>query len=333
MSTFWTNYLGTSLDGNGMPVRSAQRNFAKTPAQRATLRADMATLTAVQEFVVPAEEGAPAVESGLSAGSGLGDVVLVVLYEFEILESVGRVAPPASAKVSLISRKANAQKPAMPKLARPATAPRRPSMLSHRLVLMFYVKRLCIDGLYSSTSSSDQSIPSIKLEDNDEAVPVSSIERPTRPVLGKPNLSLRIPLPSMNVTTPLHTPLPQEMGGNGPAAPPPPGPGPSSPASRRRLARLWKQQSGDFNLDSPALQTNFRHEELSMPSHTKTVQQGVNQLSWMTADAMSMPTPNFGCYSNANFGLAIGTPFHAPQPQSQPTEQDSYFASYVNYDA
>lgn len=124
MSNFWTNYLGTSLDGNGMPIRSTVRNFAKTPAQRATLRADMATLTAVQEFVVPSDE--IPVESGLSAGSGLGNVVLVVLYEFEILESA-----PASAKVSLVGRK-NVMKVAAPKTVRPATAPRRPSMLSHR---------------------------------------------------------------------------------------------------------------------------------------------------------------------------------------------------------
>ena len=124
----------------------------------------------------------------------------------------------------------------------------------------------------------------------------------------------------------------KEMGGNGSTAPQPPAPGPSSPASRRRLARVWKQQSGDFNLDSPALQTTFRSEELSMPQQPKPAQQGVNPLSWMTADAMSMPTPNFGCYSSANFGLAIGTPFHAPQPQARPTEPDSYFSSYVNYD-
>ena len=128
LSNFWTNYLGTSLDANGMSTRSTVRHFAKTPAQRATLRADMATLTAVQEYVIPADE--ISVENGLSAGSGLGNVVLVVLYEFEILENA-----PASAKVSLVSRK-NGMKVATPKLVRPATAPRRPSMLSHRSVVL-----------------------------------------------------------------------------------------------------------------------------------------------------------------------------------------------------
>ncbi|KAJ9479307.1 Ty transcription activator TEC1 [Pseudozyma hubeiensis] len=114
---FWADFLSRNHPVNAYGGRDGLQSFGKEPSERAALGMAVSGVTIIQELVVAGEgaagasaataarEGAPALlndaGSGLSPGSKVGDVVLVIAWDLECVESLG--TSPGVPTVSLLT--------------------------------------------------------------------------------------------------------------------------------------------------------------------------------------------------------------------------------------
>lgn len=107
---FWADFLSRNHSQRlfQSPGASIDNSYCKEPSERASVGMAVAGVAFVQEFVVPHKDaphgpqtGSPAVsDSGTSPGSRLGDVVGVLAWEFECIESSSR--EPGKPRVSVL---------------------------------------------------------------------------------------------------------------------------------------------------------------------------------------------------------------------------------------
>ncbi|KDN52731.1 hypothetical protein K437DRAFT_253927 [Tilletiaria anomala UBC 951] len=98
---FWADFLSRSHPVNVYNKRNPSPSFGKEPSERAALGMAVAGVTIIQEFVIASEDKArssrEAVFHGeddqhVSPGSAVGDVVLVIAWDLECVESLGTKA-------------------------------------------------------------------------------------------------------------------------------------------------------------------------------------------------------------------------------------------------
>lgn len=227
-SDFWSIFLRGAF-GPEQPVASEVHlpSFAKTGAERADFAMAISGLAVVQEFVVRSEE-----PNGISPGSKLGDVVLVLTYDFECETS----SPAGAVKVSFLSTTRNAlptSLPPFPPLPLPlpvANVDPPPPRARH--------------SRHGSKPSLSLHIPPPATFLNASSGPSTASTGPT-------------------------TPLPQVL--HTPTAPPPVNAGPSSPAQRDRLEQIWARTSHDWEQSSPALMGAFPSHDARSASDEDSV--------------------------------------------------------------
>lgn len=253
-SAFWSVFLAGSFSraADELPHRGT---FIKTGDERPEIALAVSGLTIIQEFVVrPEEQSVPLVDGiNISPGSALGDVVLVITYDFECQES----NTMGTASVSHLSVR------------------RSPAR----------VIRMQSGFLSTNRSAPVHTFPSNYSVTNSNPEILSP--RPTHSA--KPSLTLHIPPPptfsssSTGSTTPYGstssststltggpiTPWPQVMNST-PTMPPPPSVTSTSPSQRDRLEQIWARDSNEWEMNSPALMGAFSHQQ---SSHSQPQQQ------------------------------------------------------------
>ena len=294
--------------------------FAKEYAERKQLGIAVDGLSVVQEFIVPFDESMEPPASPVSRGSAAGDVVLVLVYEFKTDEA-DPLGPMSSltAEVSFLSSRDLPAHKLMQSPSRP-NAPRRPSCLSYETV-----PELDPSGAMEVKSA----VPEIQLQGTAaEGTALRPGRSPT-----KPNLSLNIPTPGLPLPgqTPPITPWPQMI--QTPNCPPPV----QAPTAsgRHRLGQAWANTSGDWNMNSPALEAFSSHMLASSSATSNNQLSAVPQgsaIQWLTADAIAAGTPIFTEFPRSS--LAYGTPFGPPggQSHSQHTFPDNDYFGTLNSD-
>lgn len=221
-SDFWSIFLRGAF-GPEQPVASEAHlaSFAKTGAERGDFAMAISGLSVVQEFVCRSDDPEP---YDISPGSKLGDVVLVVTYDFECETS----SPAGAVKVSFLSATSSAVYDLADRL--PPSPPLPPSLLI-----------AVVDAPPPrSRHSRHGSKPSLSLH-----IP---------PPASFLSLNSSASGPSTPQTGPT-TPLPQLL--HTPTAPPPVNAAPSSPAQRDRLEQIWARTSNAWEQSSPALMGAF----------------------------------------------------------------------------
>ncbi|BGP13975.1 hypothetical protein JCM10213v2_001913 [Rhodosporidiobolus nylandii] len=348
-SEYWTHLFRAGS--------TAQRpDFGLTDRDRDDFAQNIAMFSVVQEFVVVRDDqqASHGFGQGVSRGSALGDVVLVVCYDLAVCEGPKK----GTAELSLLSTRQQRVQPrvpvAMPAFPQAFTASAAPSMMR-----------------------SITSPPAIAVASPPSAMPPPPLPTSARPhgSPSKPNLSLHIPPPSQFVrrsstgSAAQVAPSPGHRRPNGPLtpwgqvlhtpnAPPPVNAVPSSPAHRERLEQVWRRNATEWDLHSPALmgipaQPNacplpptaapapsvpLRQTESTpaclVPSMDAFVAPTAfddavdysflptsTALNALTASAVALPTPSFGTFPG---GDLPGSPFvlqHSPQPV-----QDVFYA-------
>ncbi|KAM0753722.1 hypothetical protein T439DRAFT_322614 [Meredithblackwellia eburnea MCA 4105] len=271
-SDFWSIFLRGAFHSEGGKMLPT---FAKSGDERAAFIMAISGLSVIQEFVVRADEPATPLVEGrdISPGSALGDVVLVVTYDFECKED-----SPAFGQ-SKISYLTSAKKLPPPPPPAPVVAP-------------------TVVRLQHAALSTNRSSPAL----------MPAFGRPNSSPT-KPNLSLHIPppsafnrgttgnaAPSPNSLGPI-TPWPQVL--HTPSEPPPVGS--TGDAERARLERIWaRDAASDWELHSPALMGAF-------PGNATVVSsQAMND---MTTSAIAAGTPILAGFPHLP---CHGTPFIHP---------------------
>jgi hypothetical protein len=244
--------------------------FRKSKAERDNIAKAMSGVTVLQEFVIRSEDdnkngangAAPATggetsEEGqsISPGSAVGDVALVVVYEFEVTES-----PVAEdGQVSFLSVR-NVPQIAPPQPPAPA------------LAVQNFATR---PASAAPTEESQFSLrPPAALQMNR---PPSFQEGRKRSTSNKLNLCLNIPSTTISApsllsaskrgeATPV-TPWPQVV--HTPTEPPPMRQ-PDSPTTRNRLSQAWAAEATAWDLHSPALMGAFPPLTSCPPSTSDT---------------------------------------------------------------
>lgn len=290
--------------------QSKLTSFVKTGAERVEFAHAIAGLAVIQELVVRSQEPRAPLINGeeISPGSNLGDVVLVVLYDFEVREdqSAGEV------EVSFLSQR------------RAATSPLPMSM----------------------TPSAPQLSRSGSLYSNVGESPPPAMAPPPPPTYRshyhqKPNLSLHIPpldhfAPSYH--HPQHysagyapsprsgpiTPWPQVI--HTPNAPPPVHAAPHSSAQRERLEQHWARAStSTWAMDSPALMGAFPNN--AAYENGLVFASASQAMGALTASANVVGTPLVASFPRAvqhNYGAPfVVHPSHsyAPEQEEQQSRQ------------
>ncbi|GAA6019984.1 hypothetical protein JCM11491_004888, partial [Sporobolomyces phaffii] len=260
-SEFWTMLLRGGQDGFSEPT------LRKTNKERQSLADMLPGFSVIQEFVVPAENGRQlgggSDVAGLSPGSAMGDVVLVVLYDLEVSKGV----KAQTGDLSFLSLRRTARGPS-PSPSHPLL----PSLDEYEL----------IDPYSHLAELPHLIIPTeeyFHVLDNDSSS-LDTARPPSVSLAHKPNLSLHIPpppkfgnhldpslhahganssaQPSPSLNGPI-TPWGQVV--HTPTHPPPVLPPPSAVADaqrdRSRLEAAWrstaKETNNRWDLDSPAL--------------------------------------------------------------------------------
>jgi len=114
---FWADFLSRNHPVNVYGGRDGLQSFGKEPSERAALGMAVSGVTIIQELVVANEDSARAAAaaanrdpasamlhdggSGLSPGSKVGDVVLVIAWDLECVEALG--TSPGTPTVSLLT--------------------------------------------------------------------------------------------------------------------------------------------------------------------------------------------------------------------------------------
>lgn len=281
-SDFWSIFLRGAFSSDGGKMLPS---FAKTDDERAAFIMAISGLSVIQEFVVRSDEPSVLLVDGqdISAGSGLGDVVLVATYDFECRDDLA--GGPGLAKVSFLA--GGASPPPTPAVTR----------------------------IQHSELATTRSLPSSHVHPS--APPPRPHGSPT-----KPNLVLRIPPPPAHYRPMPHgglvassaasspglgpiTPWPQMM--HTPREPPPFQQG--AEAERDRLERIWARDSSQWEIDSPALLGAF-------PGGAGAVHHGAmssQAMHEMTTHAIAAGTPLLATFPPHAYGPAPhGTPFIHP---------------------
>lgn len=112
---FWADFLSRNHPVNVYSGRDGLQSFGKEPSERAALGMAVSGVTIIQELVVASEDKSSAAaaaanrdaallndaSSSLSPGSKVGDVVLVIAWDLECVESLGTT--PGTPTVSLLT--------------------------------------------------------------------------------------------------------------------------------------------------------------------------------------------------------------------------------------
>lgn len=114
---FWADFLSRNHPVNVYSGRDGLQSFGKEPSERAALGMAVSGVTIIQELVVASEDSARAAATaanrdtapallndagtGLSPGSKVGDVVLVIAWDLECVEALG--TNPGTPTVSLLT--------------------------------------------------------------------------------------------------------------------------------------------------------------------------------------------------------------------------------------
>ncbi|GAA5862139.1 hypothetical protein JCM8547_007752 [Rhodosporidiobolus lusitaniae] len=261
---FYAEYWLPLFARNGLASTSNSRSsgqavdFGRVGSDRIDFAQSISAFSVLQEFVVAREDAAPFVPGqSLCRGSALGDVILVVAYDFAVCEGTMK----AGAELSFLSkRNSPAQAMQLPVPPRSAFTPRFPPQAAPPMSRSF-TSPLSI--AIAPPPLAQQSMPPPPLP--------ASARSKFSPV--KPNLSLHIPPPSQYVrrsstgSTPSSQPAPSPgLRLNGPLTPwgqvvhtpnaPPPvqvAPSSANQLDRDRLEHIWRQQAHSWDLHSPAL--------------------------------------------------------------------------------
>ncbi|GAA6059420.1 hypothetical protein JCM10212_003652 [Sporobolomyces blumeae] len=255
-SDYWTMLLKNDKQ------KDAEPNLRKSTKARQLLADMLGGFSVVQELVVPSEQSGAPRASGeeLSPGSALGDVVLVLAIDLEVVKAT----KPGTVELSFLATRRSSSAPAVAS-GLPAPSPD--------------------FGAFQVPSQSSQSgVPRIFTSNDDYPSPATA--RPPTISPHKPNLSLHIPPPAQFTRRVLTSslqpgshsnhssaqPSPSASMPNGPITPwgqvvhtpthPPPVVPPASAIAdaqrdRSRLEAIWRTNASETNnawdLDSPAL--------------------------------------------------------------------------------
>ncbi|GAA5970204.1 hypothetical protein JCM11641_000309 [Rhodosporidiobolus odoratus] len=260
-------------------------SFGVSAKERVELGDTLTDFSVVQEFVVVGEDQptSKSAAGSVSAGSALGDVVMVVCYDLAVCEgpekggavfstlSVRESGPQQRSPTKTLDLVTPSSRPVAPAMVRSATSP------------------AAIARASTSATMPPPPIPAV----------VRHHGSPT-----KPNLSLHIPPPHQfirrssagNANRPAPSPGLSQLNGpltpwgqvvHTPNAPPPVNAVPSSPAHRQRLEQVWRRTATEWDLNSPALMG---------PSHPSTMVFG--PAVQMCSDSGPSPVPFSPAYSN-----------------------------------
>jgi hypothetical protein len=174
---FWEPFLAGSTS-------SAGASFSKTQAEREDLASAISGMVVYQEFVFQSDDCGFDIptNAAISPGSAKGDVILVVVYDFQVQEQ------PA-AEISFLSLRKPAAPVTAPSMFRRGSlpnVPRRPSMLSQEAIMEFKLE----------DSPPPSPVPEIQLATASPRMPPPQAKS-ERKGLNKPNLVLSIPAPGM----------------------------------------------------------------------------------------------------------------------------------------
>lgn len=262
-SDFWSIFLqgAFSPEVEGAPHIPS---FSKTGAERSEFSMAISGLSVIQEFVVRAEEPVvPANHSPISPGSVLGDVVLVITYDFECQES------PSSGKaqVSYLA----VRKPA-PLPTRVPSVRMQPNFLSINRTTSTHSLGEMAPRMeqHQSRGGHHQSKPSLSLH----IPPPPSFAGTSGGVTRSPGMGPITPWPQL-----IHTPN---------APPPVHTASATSPTQRGRLQTAWARDSNDWECSSPALMGVFPYT----PAATSTPNYS-QAMSDLTTRAIAAGTPTF----------------------------------------
>lgn len=282
-SDFWSIFLqgAFSPEVEGAPHIPS---FSKSGAERSEFSMAISGLSVIQEFVVRAEEPVlPANQTPISPGSALGDVVLVVTYDFECQES------PSSGKaqVSYLA----VRKPA-PLPTRAPSVRMQPNYLSMNRTTSTHSLGDMAPRMdhQQSRGSHHQSKPSLSLH----IPPPPSFGGIQGGVTRSPGMGPSTPWPQL-----IHTPN---------APPPVHTASATSPTQRGRLQTAWARDSNDWESSSPALMGVFPYTPAA--TSTPTYSQAMSDL---TTRAIAAGTPTFPMYPS-HHPLS-----HPPHAHSQET--------------
>lgn len=304
-----TAFLAEFLSSNSSSDQDAfvqqSRSFAKSKAQRSLLGTAMASLTIVQEFVVlnkPLGDAysLPTENNHVSPGSNVGDVVLVVAWDFECDESL--VENPASVTLSVLTTDSPSHKQTTPLpspllrfddtqaehgFAAPLPTAQAPTLLRKR-------------GMSLNKSNLMLNIPPASMYLNAQNAPNSALLGS-----GQPHLTpLHSPTPmawgtmhQRAMRTPL-TPLPQQ-GDCMFSQPPPLNSGDEARLQKERLERLWASKADGMvgPLHSP-LEMTFGANATCMPTTAST-----NMAAAAAANGRASPNPLGLTVPTTTFGL------------------------------
>ncbi|KAK4698900.1 transcriptional enhancer factor, partial [Phenoliferia sp. Uapishka_3] len=285
-SDFWSIFLRGAFSSDGGKMLPS---FAKSGDERLAFIMAISGLSVIQEFVVRSDQPlAPLVDGQeVSPGSGLGDVVLVVTYDFECADdskagsgvakvsflSGGKAAPPVSPSVTRVHHSALATTRSFPTMAhpKPLVAPVKPS-----LSLRIPPPPPFNHSVHGTTSPS---------------------------VIGPIT-----PWPQM-----LHTPSeppPFQQGADG---------------ERDRLEKIWARDSNSWEIDSPALMGAFPGNANGHSMSDGIL--GSQAMNDMTTNAIAAGTPLLEAFPNYSSMLTSsqtshGTPFIHPA-HLYPSDEES----------
>ncbi|KAL8292878.1 hypothetical protein RQP46_000572 [Phenoliferia psychrophenolica] len=219
-SDFWSIFLRGAFSSDGGKMLPS---FAKVGDERSAFIMAISGLSVIQEFVVRSDEPSALLIDGqdISPGSGLGDVVLVVTYDFECRDD------PNDAGLATVSFLAGGTSP-----------PSTPAVTR--------VQHSALATTRAGPSSVDVLAPSHRPHGSPTKPNLSLRIPPPPAVYAHPSHGLASGSPGVHGPI---TPWPQML--HTPREPPPFQE--SSDDQRERLNHLWARDSNQWELDSPAL--------------------------------------------------------------------------------
>lgn len=320
--TYWSHFLSANEEGN--------TSFGRNGKARFELAQNLSMFSVLQEVVVTPDEGlalAQVDDSIEIRGSDLGDVVLVIAYDLEVVEGPHR----GTAELSLLSSRHAGASLASSDMTSTSFSPQLGAASMSRSAT------LPASMSYRQAPSHDDmqtSMPPPRLARRSPPSKSRTHHRRQSSSSYKPNLSLHIPPPSDFMPRPASTagpasaqfqpptnghlvaprpPLtpstPWGQVAHTPDAPPPVLPDSGSAAQRERLEHIWLQNAtNEWDLHSPALMGLQEHSYLSLAqSRPASLAPSPIDENGIFSSAASLPVPP-----------AFSQHAAPPHPHSQP---------------
>ena len=306
---FWQQFLMGNYSATQPAHEQPPPSLCKSGQERADVAMAIAGLSVVQEFVVRAETDPLTEGTEVSPGSSLGEVVLVVTFDFEARDNwtAGR------AKLTYLAVKSG---PAVSGLI---------GLLS---------TSFDDDDLFPPLPPLDYSSDRVHLGAEHSFPPQSSFAS-SHPNPRRPSLTIHVP-PPFNFRrdhygypgatddfsaggAELTTPWPQL--GHTPTCPPPMAPPAASAAQQHRLQQMWAAHpQADWDKNSPVLLGAFPHELTGYTSVGQghgpgQARRGSLAMAEMTGQAMAAGNATYSDQDQGAHGPPFGQPIQGVAPE------------------